>query len=688
MSQQDESVNLTTMNTTDFETATTSSVPPAEPPTSLIEEDAHFRTTHEYPEIRTDDGSRPQDDQELRDEVNEQMNLFWGAVSSAFAQPATHDEHHEQLGMGQEGVSGEVVHAEEANHQEEQVVENGTQLGDERVGTDGSDHHIYPSDSVHGEAAHDVNDEDHRMHDSIETHAAVEDSTDHPRNEWEHVQLLMSLGGQLGQDLAVLEDGQGGAEMQGGYLDREDGPSGGASHDPEFGPSINTTNTSLPSGLDSEILSRPHTRRTQVAEQPNAEAGPSRLPDAAHTDPGTPPEPKTRKRAARQSKPKTNPDGTPKPVRPKVPRKPRQGSGTTPSSPATPRPLLSAAEKRANHVSSEKRRRNAIRIGYAELGALEHMSVNRLWPLTGDLEAVIEESKDMEGMEELTGRKRSREGDSQTGEVGDDPAHDPAVTNEAGSGAATGAGAGAGTKSAPKRPRKGIYIVDQGMTSKSAILNKGASLAQWLTEGNAWLRAEVERLEGLLGVVAGQPLDPQDEVDIEEEQVCEPEEVEDTGAERQVRHVDEDYDLDGEMGLGVMDEMGIHSAEVGDLERQLMMNGGQDVHLDHVEHDIADNGDQHQNQDYMHHHQAEDGHVAEEGPHHDEHDVHTHYDGHDHHADRDHQHDEQQHHDHHDVHHHLIDPPTTIEQHFIQAVEALRPAQEEIGPDGYPRDMY
>lgn len=622
-------------------------------------DEGQYRAAHEYPEIRTDDGSRPHDDQELRDEVNEQMNLFWGAVSSAFAEPAGHEEH-EHVATAQGEALGEVDHDLDRGHHGEQAAERGPSQRDERDAQELGESH-YPAQD---ETSQHVIESEHGMHTS-ERHADIEeDPADHPRNEWEHVQLLMSLGGQLGQDLDGLEDGHGGAEMSGSWPDAEAGPSGSTSHDQDghLDPSISTASQRANGGT-----SRSRTRRARAveAEQPvNAEAGPSRLPDTITPDPS---ERKTRKRAPRQPKAKLlNPDGTPQPARPKAPRKPRTEK-TTPNSPAVPRALLSAAEKRANHVSSEKRRRNAIRIGYAELGALEHMSVNRLWPATGDLEAVIEESKDMEGMEELVGRKRPREDTPPSGDGQGDRATPVAL---------------AGTsKGSTKRPRKGIYIVNQGMTSKSAILKKGASLAQWLTEGNEWLSGEVERLEGLLGVAAGQALDPEDEREEAEEEEEEEEEEEVRHEEKdgeQVRQLDPDYGLNGDMGLGGMDE-------VGDLARQLMLSAEGDTHMHHVEHH-----DPEQHPDDDHHHLHDQAHQLETDEHQGEHD--TRMQHHLEHDQVDHQHHDHDHHEHHDGHHHqdhhLVDPPTTIEEHFIQAVEALRPAQEEMGPDGYPRDMY
>jgi hypothetical protein len=492
-------------------------------------DNTEYRTTHEFPEMRTDDESRPQDDQELRDGINEQMNLFWGAVSSAFAEPVEQEEHQQQQDdvSRHEGDGVEVMNVEHQGHNldGEAPAEDGSHEEPHHT-TDEPNQDPYlpeptqdePSETLVHQHQDQDQSQDHLTNPADLASRPVEHAEpEHPRNEWEHVQLLMSLGGQLGQDLAALGDGQAGSGelgLQGGIGYPEDSVEADGGHagqldDPIANPRSHSHDHDVGNG---ETPSRPRTRRTIALEEMatvNAEAGPSRLP-ATVQDPGTS---KPRKRAPRSSTATTSADpaadttGKPKQTRPRAPRKPRQNSAANSNSnPPAPRTLLSQAERRANHVSSEKRRRNAIRIGYAELGALEHMSVNTLWPRTGELEAVIEESKDMEGMEELTGRKRVRAG-SQDGD-GD-------RNGEGGGGeGVNGAGeASNGTITKSKRPRKGIYIVNQGTTSKSAILQKGASLAQWLTEGNEWLRGEVERLERLLGLLPGQALDPQDEVE-------------------------------------------------------------------------------------------------------------------------------------------------------------------------------
>lgn len=703
-------------------------------------DNTEYRTTHEFPEMRTDDGSRPQDDQELRDGINEQMNLFWGAVSSAFAEPVEQEEHQQQQDEvpRHEGDGGEIMNVEQQGHDldGEAPAENGAHEEPHQTMNEPNQDAYLPEptqDEPSETHAHQDQDQDHLTNATNLAPQSVEHAdSEHPRNEWEHVQLLMSLGGQLGQDLAALGDGQAGSGelgLQGGigYPEGEveiDGGHAGQLDDPVASPHSHSHEHDVGNG---GTPNRPRTRRTIALEElatVNAEAGPSRLP-ATVQDSGTSSTSKSRKRAPRSSTATTSADPAPdttgksKQTRPRAPRKPRQNSAANSNSnPPAPRTLLSQAERRANHVSSEKRRRNAIRIGYAELGALEHMSVNTLWPRTGELEAVIEESKDMEGMEELTGRKRVRVG-SQDGD-GD-------RNGEGGGGeGVNGAGeASNGTIAKTKRPRKGIYIVNQGTTSKSAILQKGASLAQWLTEGNEWLRGEVERLEGLLGVLPGQALDPQDEVEEQDHEQAEDVRAEehDTGQEERegregvgLDH-DVDYGLEHSMGLG-----GLHGMDMdgmGELERHLMMETAHD-HIQHTHMDEVDVGHDHQHHQHQHdplahehaeretrEHQLDPGHDptgTQQLDYQHDHHMHHHDPGsdlhqqdleHGHHDPQlhHHPHDQQHQHDEHngqDHVHHLIDPPTMMEEQFIKAVEALHPAheQEQIGPDGYPQDSY
>jgi hypothetical protein len=550
-------------------------------------------------------------DQELSHGINEQMNLFWGAVSSAFAEPAGEDVHlPENQHVEMEGVTDipgeELKEAAEGQEPErEPVLEAVTDVLPDTL-----------------EAAQ--NEREPELHTLMET-TKDSDGLDHPRNEWEHVQLLMSLGGQLGQDLAVLD---------GVPISESDTRFNEVNGESPMEPGRDSDPVQAAPSKRGKPAARGRAKKPKASEEINAEAGPSRLPDnpgPAETAAPT----RKRGRATRTTSDLATTNPTPK-SDPKPPRKPRRTA--TNGIQGTGRAILTAAERRANHVSSEKRRRNAIRIGYAELGALEHMSVNGFWPLTGDLEAVIEESKDMEGMEELTGRKRARResviGANGTGTTAEEVVGEDDLN-------LTLANGGAVTTTTKARPRKGIYVVNQGMTSKSAILRKGAALAQWLTEGNEWLRSEVDRLERLLDVSPDQILEE-----------CEPEPV---------------------------------VAETSGMERHLMMDG----HDGHPG-DPSEHHDPHHHLHPPHQHEleqalrfADDAHMGSD---HHEHDQ-TH--GH---------HDSGQGHDHHE-----LDPnrlgqahdlamahhgETTIEDHFIQAVAALRPATEELGPDGYPRDMF
>ncbi|KAG7539660.1 hypothetical protein FFLO_03459 [Filobasidium floriforme] len=702
-------------------------------------DNTEYRTTHELPDMRTDDESRPQDDQELRDGINEQMNLFWGAVSSAFAEPVEPEEHQQQDEVSRhEGDGGEIMNVEHQGHDldGEASAEDGVHEEPHHTTDESNQDDYLPEPTQEQPPATHVEQEQQQDQDPLTNPAdfapqsVAHAEPEHPRNEWEHVQLLMSLGGQLGQDLAALGGGQAGSGelgLQGGigYPEGEvevDGGHSGQLDDPVGSLHSHSHEHDVGSG---ETPNRPRTRRTIALEEMatvNAEAGPSRLP-ATVQDSAAGSTSKPRKRAPRSSTATTSTDpaadtaGKSKQTRPRAPRKPRQNpAANSNSTPPAPRTLLSQAERRANHVSSEKRRRNAIRIGYAELGALEHMSVNTLWPRTGELEAVIEESKDMEGMEELTGRKRVRAGSQD----GDGERNGDGVGGEGGAGEASN-----GSASKTKRPRKGIYIVNQGTTSKSAILQKGASLAQWLTEGNEWLRGEVERLEGLLGVLPGQALDPQDEVEEQDHEHAEDVRAEehDTGQEEQegregvaLDH-EVDYGLEHSMGLG-----GLHGMDMdgmGELERHLMMETAHG-HIQHTHLDEVDVGHDHQHHQHQHdplahehaehetrEHQLDSGHDptgTQQLDYQHDHHIHHHDPGPDHHQQglehghhdpqlHHHPHEQQQHHDEHNNQkheHHLIDPPTMMEEQFIKAVEALHPAheQEEIGPDGYPRDLY
>jgi hypothetical protein len=682
--------------------------PVRDDPTSTLEEEeegeeeeSRNRAQHEV----------PSEDHDLTQGINEQMNLFWGAVSSAFAGPLGdgnhhpqpppplphHDDQHEDhLQHPQVGPGGEHMDVDNDGQVKEISTEHEVEQPNPLVSPRQDD----PTESLPTTQTNDS----HHVSDDLSTNIEVDEgSSNHPRNQWEHVQLLMSLGGQLGQDLSVLNN---------------DGLATTSEVDPRFGEVVHgeelvvddqsprkADETDPQQGSRSRVkpVTRGRTRRSKVQEEVedhNAEAGPSNSPGTAAGEgmpEDHPSEPLTRKRgrairstinanettttttATTTTEPNPTSPGTPTPKPPAKPvRKPRrsanQPTNSSGGSSAPGRALLSAAERRANHVSSEKRRRNAIRIGYAELGALEHMSVNIPWPPMGELDAVIEESKDMEGMEELTGRKRARVDELDVPTVGEqgglegvemvDHLNGTGLVDEVDVGSSvlptTSMITAMTTAPTRGRNRKGIYVVGHGTTSKSAILRKAASLAQWLTDGNEWLRSEVERLEILLGVEPDQILEEDDD--------DEPEEAE--RGTHQVEGLDRGFfgNDDGVAGQGGGDEEGIeHHHEHGhehELEHALSLVPG--PHLD-PDHDIHD----------RHHEQNDDGRS------HPENDLLIPSDSH--HINID-QHD---HHDHHRDHdHHTEETTTTIEEHFVRAVQALRPNTEELGPDGYPRDMY
>jgi hypothetical protein len=159
----------------------------------------------------------------------------------------------------------------------------------------------------------------------------------------------------------------------------------------------------------------------------------------------------------------------------------------------------------------------------------------------------------------------------------------------------------------PKKTRKGIHIIGQGMTSKSSILKKGAGLARWLTEGNDWLRSEIERLESLLGIPPGQDLD---------EYTVGPHGLERAMGEGMELRTEEPQGHVHDDGLGMGMDMDMH------MSMSMGMNMGMGMGM---ELGMGMGGE---------------------------------------------------------------DEQPRIEDHFIQAEEALRAPPEEIGPDGYPRDMY
>jgi hypothetical protein len=257
-------------------------------------DNAEHRTTHEFPEMRTDDESRPQDDQELRDGINEQMNLFWGAVSSAFAEPVEQEEHQQQQDEvpRHEGDGGEIMNVEQQGHDldGEAPAENGAHEEPHQTMNEPNQDAYLPEptqDEPSETHAHQDQDQDHLTNATNLAPQSVEHAdSEHPRNEWEHVQLLMSLGGQLGQDLAALGDGQagsGGLGLQGGigYPEGEveiDGGHAGQLDDPVVSPHSHSHDHDVGNG---ETPNRPRTRRIIALEEMatvNAEAGPSRLP--------------------------------------------------------------------------------------------------------------------------------------------------------------------------------------------------------------------------------------------------------------------------------------------------------------------------------------------------------------------------------------------------------------------------
>ncbi|KAL7416953.1 hypothetical protein BDY24DRAFT_378808 [Mrakia frigida] len=123
------------------------------------------------------------------------------------------------------------------------------------------------------------------------------------------------------------------------------------------------------------------------------------------------------------------------------------------------RGLLTAKEKRENHILSEQKRRNAIRTSYAELSLILTSSTLSPLPLTT---------------------------------LPPSPAAS-ASTSTSSTVPATKKRAGAGTKASKAAPGEG-----RG-GSKSSVLGKAVGLVRWLGEGNEWLEREVERLGALVG---------------------------------------------------------------------------------------------------------------------------------------------------------------------------------------------
>jgi len=113
---------------------------------------------------------------------------------------------------------------------------------------------------------------------------------------------------------------------------------------------------------------------------------------------------------------------------------------------------LTEAEKRTNHILSEQRRRNQIKVGFASLVEL------------------IAAGEDVSG---ITVRDSAK------------------VDESAAGGKKKGSNAGAGRG----RGRKGDV---GGGASKSVVLQKAARYVSWLEKGNDEIEAEVRRVEGLL----------------------------------------------------------------------------------------------------------------------------------------------------------------------------------------------
>lgn len=116
--------------------------------------------------------------------------------------------------------------------------------------------------------------------------------------------------------------------------------------------------------------------------------------------------------------------------------------------PPSARAYLSQEERKANHIASEQKRRNHIRLGYAELVALQASDVNDAWPAASDL---LNETRNSTGSVTLLGR--------------------PSGKAKAGMAGAEGLG-----------------------KSKSAVLLRAVSLCKWLEQGNSWFEAEIARL--------------------------------------------------------------------------------------------------------------------------------------------------------------------------------------------------
>ncbi len=154
---------------------------------------------------------------------------------------------------------------------------------------------------------------------------------------------------------------------------------------------------------------------------------------------------------------------------------------------ATSKDLLSEEQRRHNHIASEQRRRNAIKIGYSELGCLEHIDVNSEWPSSEELVDENGQIRDDPGVH-IEGRlvpmpvpvkQRKKRGVPADGEDHAEENGDPPTAEVI------------YKKPAANKVAKGW--------SKNAVLQKGADLSRWLREGNEWMEQEIARLEDLLG---------------------------------------------------------------------------------------------------------------------------------------------------------------------------------------------
>lgn len=128
-------------------------------------------------------------------------------------------------------------------------------------------------------------------------------------------------------------------------------------------------------------------------------------------------------------------------------------------------PTLSESQKRSNHILSEQKRRNAIRVGFKDLVGLLVAGEGASGVVLGG-------------------------GAGGGGVAGGDDEDD-----EAGGGGKPGAKKRKGKGSGRGRGRRGDVSTN---ASKSVVLTQAASYILWLERGNAALEREVARVEGLL----------------------------------------------------------------------------------------------------------------------------------------------------------------------------------------------